>query len=125
MSSPSQVTTRKATRITTTGQEHGRATIRHMPRRARTFQEDADTRALADVVKRYDRIEKQLADVGVELKSAVVVMGRRVMSGTTDMTMTEIAHRVGWTREYVSRVVADANTADGWTAPPKPPKAKR
>lgn len=125
MRTRSQVTTRMGTRITTTGQEHGRATIRHMPRRARTFQEDDDTKTLADVVRRYDRIEKQLAEVGVELKAAVVVMGRRVMSGTTDMTMTEIANRVGWTREYVSRVVADANKADGWSAPPKPAKTNR
>lgn len=90
-----------------------------MPRRSRAFQEDDDTRRLTDVVRRYDRIEKQLADVGVELKREVVLLGRRVLSKDTDLTMTEIGKRVGWTREYVSRVVADANKADGWAPPPK------
>ena len=90
-----------------------------MPRRTRTFQEDDDTRRLADVVKRYDRIEKQLADVGVELKQVVVALGRRVLAKETDLTMTEIGKRVGWTREYVSRVVSDANKDEGWVPPAK------
>jgi hypothetical protein len=89
-----------------------------MPRRTRTYAEDADTRHLAEVVRRYDRIEKQLAEVAVELKASVIGLGRRVLSGDTDLTMAEIGRRVGWTREYVSRVVSDANKLDGWTAPP-------
>lgn len=90
-----------------------------MPRRTRAYKEDADTQQLADVVRRYDKLEKQLAEVGIELKTAVVGMGRRVLSGDTDLTMAEIGRRVGWTREYVSRVVAEANKLDGWTTPAK------
>jgi hypothetical protein len=90
-----------------------------MPRRTRAYQEDADTQRLADVVRRYDRLEKQLAEVGIELKAAVVAMGRRVLSGDTNLTMAEIGRRVGWTREYVSRVVSDANKEEGWTPPDK------
>ena len=90
-----------------------------MPRRTRAYQEDADTQHLADVVRRYDRLEKQLAEVGAELKTAVVAMGRRVLGGDTNLTMAEIGRRVGWTREYVSRVVSDANKEEGWAPPGK------
>lgn len=90
-----------------------------MPRRTRAYQEDDDTRQLAEVVRRYDRIEKQLAEVGVELKAAVVALGRRVLSGDSKLTMAEIGRRVGWTREYVSRVVSTANKEEGWEPPPK------
>jgi adenylosuccinate synthase len=119
MSSRSQVAAREITSIATTDRGLGRAKIRHMPRRTRTYTEDGDTQRLAEVVKRYDRVEKQLAEVGAELKQVVVLLGRRVLSKDTNLTMAEIAHRVGWTREYVSRVVSDANKADGWTPPPK------
>lgn len=95
-----------------------------MPRRTRTYAEDDDTQHLADVVRRYDRIEKQLAEVAAELKTSVIGLGRRVLAGETDLTIAEIGRRVGWTREYVSRVVSEANQLDGWVAPPKPTKPK-
>jgi DNA-directed RNA polymerase specialized sigma subunit len=86
-----------------------------MPRRTRAYQETDASRTLDEVVKRYDRTEKQLAAISAELKEAVVAMGREVLAKQSDLTLAEVARRVGWSREYVSRVVAEANKRDGWT----------
>ncbi|BAL87364.1 hypothetical protein AMIS_21440 [Actinoplanes missouriensis 431] len=88
-----------------------------MPRRARAYKETPTSQKLDEVVNRYDKVEKQLAALSVELKTVVVELGREVLSKSTNLTMAEIGRRVGWTREYVSRVVSEANERDGWVPP--------
>lgn len=93
-----------------------------MPRRTRAYQVTKASETLDAAVGKYDAAEKRLNDLAVELKKAVVAMGREVLSKETDVTMAEVARRVGWSREYVSRIVSDANKVDGWKPPSRPDK---
>ena len=83
-----------------------RGTLVHMPRVVRKIPDTPEVRALDAVAARYNDLESQLEKLRQELKDAVIAA---VRSG---LSKSEAARKSGYTREYVSRLVSDANKAD-------------
>lgn len=103
------ITSRDPSGITLLVRDLSRATITPMPRRARPVTETAVTRALDAAVAEYDEVEKLLKEKDAKLKAAIVEAAKEAAQPGSDLTITEIAHRVGWTREYVNRLATEAN----------------
>jgi DNA-directed RNA polymerase specialized sigma24 family protein len=79
-----------------------------MPRPNRRVDETDASRRLDDTVKRFDEVEDALRKLRAELQIAVVEAVRAGLS------KAEAARRAGYSREYVSRLVAQADD-DGAT----------
>lgn len=94
--------------ITSVVRDLARATIGAMPRRARAVTETETTRALDQAIGEYDEAESVLKAKDAKLRQAIIEAAREAASPDSDLTITEIAHRVGWTREYVNRLVTKA-----------------
>lgn len=86
--------------------EVGRVTIPHMPRAIRRTPDTPEARALDEIRRAFDRTEAQLERLREQLKAAVIAA---VVEGDPPMSKAEAARRAGYSREYVSRLVADAS----------------
>jgi len=79
-----------------------------MPRRSRIDTDTDATRALDAAVSEYDEAEAALKEKDAKLRAAIVEAAREAAQPGSNLTITEIAHRVGWTREYVNRIASEA-----------------
>lgn len=77
--------------------------MRTMPRPIRKVTETPESRALDTTAREYDRVEKRLLDLREQLKRDVVAA---VHAG---LSRAEAARRAGYSREYVSRLVAEVD----------------
>lgn len=83
-------------------------TIRNMPRSPRKVVETPESKALDAVVHDFNQTEERLNELRGQLKQAAIAAVRAGMS------KAEAARRTGYSREYVSRFVDEANERDGW-----------
>lgn len=81
-----------------------RARMRTMPRPIRRVEETPESRALDTTAREFNRVEARLVELRERLKQDVVAA---VKAG---MSKAEAARRAGYSREYVSRLVADSET---------------
>lgn len=84
------------------------ATIGPMPRRPAPITETETVRALDAAVREYDAAEEALRDKDAQLRAAIVAAAREATDPDSDLTVTAIAERVGWTRETISRIASAA-----------------
>lgn len=91
----------------TSGRDLTRATIGSMPRPLRKVADTPEARALDSVRREFDKAEARLEDLREQLKAAAVAAVR-----AKAMTGAEAARRAGYSREYISRLAADAEKAD-------------
>jgi hypothetical protein len=87
----------------------GRVTIRSVPRPIRKVVETPESRALDAVVREFDDVEDRLRTLRDEMKEKAIAAVRAGMS------RAEAARRAKYSREYMSRLVSEANERDGWT----------
>ncbi|GAA0550118.1 hypothetical protein GCM10010172_35260 [Paractinoplanes ferrugineus] len=87
------------------------------PRRTRTYKDTPATRELDARIARRDEIERQLAEAEAAVWEQVVVAAREPDS---NITISELGRRVGYSREHVSGIVSEANKRDGWVKPARP-----
>lgn len=108
MGTQAEITSLTRADITSTVRDLARATITAMPRRDRSDIETPATRALDAAVAQYDEVEQLLKEKDAKLRSAIIEAAREAAQPGSKLTITEIAHRVGWTREYVNRIATEA-----------------
>jgi len=84
------------------------ATIGPMPRRPAPVTETETVRALDAAVREYDAAEEVLREKDAQLREAIVAAAREAAGPNSDLTVTAIADRVGWTRETISRIASAA-----------------
>lgn len=77
-----------------------------MPRPIRRVQETPESRALDTTAREYNRVEARLIELRERLQRDVVAA---VKAG---MSKAEAGRRSGYSREYVSRLVADAEQSE-------------
>lgn len=87
-----------------------RATIATMPRRVRHYDETSASRELDALVAEREDLEKRLEATERKIWDQTVVVARE----KNRITIAEIARRVGYSREHVSRFITDANKREGW-----------
>lgn len=84
------------------------ATIGPMPRRPAPITETETVRALDAAVREYDAAEEALRKKDAQLRAAIVDAAREATDPESDLTVTAISERVGWTRETISRIASAA-----------------
>jgi hypothetical protein len=70
-----------------------------------------EVEALDAVVREYAETEERLRQLEVKMKRAAIEAVRAGLS------RAEAGRRAGWSREYVSRFVNEANRREGWVSP--------
>lgn len=80
--------------------------MRTMPRPIRRVQETPESRTLDATAREYNRLEGRLLELRDQLKRDAIAAVRAGMS------KAEAARRSGYTREYISRLVAEAEQAE-------------
>jgi len=76
--------------------------MRTMPRPIRRVEETPESRALDATAREYNRVEGRLLELRERLQRDVIAAVRAGMS------KAEAGRRAGYSREYVSRLVADS-----------------
>lgn len=104
----SMITSSEYADITSGVRDLAHAIISPMPRRMRSFTETETTRALDAAVREYDEVEALLKEKDAKLRAAIIETAREASQSGNNLTITEIAHRVGWTRETVNRITTGA-----------------
>lgn len=108
MHSRSLITSSAYADITSVIRDLAHATIEPMPRRPQTRTDTEATRALDAAVREYDEVEELLRRKNAQLRAAIIEAAKEAAQPDSHLTITEIAERVGWKRETISRIASGA-----------------
>lgn len=108
MQTQSTITSLTRDGITSLVRDLAHATIAPMPRRTDPPPDTPVTRALDEAVREYDDAERLLKEKDAKLRAAIVEAAREAAERDSKLTLSNIAERVGWTRETINRIATKA-----------------